>query len=122
MLYRVLADAVLILHLAFVIFVALGGLPVLRWRRLMWIHLPAAAWGALIMFAGWVCPLTPLEKDLRRLGGQAGYEGGFVEHYVVAIIYPSGLTRGIQIGLGVAVILVNLAVYWRVLASRRQSS
>lgn len=120
MTYRLLADAVLLVHLAFVLFVALGGLLVLRRPRLARLHLPAAAWGALIMFAGWICPLTPLENHFRRLGGQAGYEGGFVEHYVVALIYPSGLTRGIQVGLGIAVILVNLLVYARLLAGRRR--
>ncbi|HEX2190207.1 MAG TPA: DUF2784 domain-containing protein [Longimicrobiaceae bacterium] len=120
MTHRLLADAVLLVHLAFVLFVALGGLLVLRWPRLAWAHLPAAAWGALISFAGWICPLTPLEKHLRQLGGQAGYEGGFVEHYVVALIYPSGLTRELQVALGVGVIVVNVAVYARLLARRRR--
>jgi hypothetical protein len=118
--YRLLADAVLVLHLGFVLFVALGGLLVLRWPRLAWVHLPAAAWGALIMFAGWICPLTPLENELRRLGGQAGYQGGFIENYIVALIYPSGLTRGIQVALGLGVIVVNAFVYGRLLAWKRR--
>jgi hypothetical protein len=117
--YRFLADAVLVLHLAFVLFVALGGLLVLRWRRAAWVHLPAAAWGAVVMFTGWICPLTPLENGLRGLGGEAGYRGGFVEHYVVSVLYPSGLTRGIQVALGLGVILVNVAVYWRFFATKR---
>ncbi|HEX8274505.1 MAG TPA: DUF2784 domain-containing protein [Longimicrobiaceae bacterium] len=117
--YRFLADTVLVLHLAFVLFVALGGLLVLRWRRAAWVHLPAAGWGAVVMFTGWICPLTPLENGLRGLGGEAGYRGGFVEHYVVSVLYPSGLTRGIQVALGLGVILVNVAVYWRLLATRR---
>lgn len=120
MLYRTLADAVLVFHLAFVLFVVLGGLLVLRWPKLMWVHLPAAVWGVLIEFAGWICPLTPLEKGLRRMGGEAGYEGGFIEHYVVAVLYPQGLTRGIQLGLGVAVLVITVAVYWRILSRWRR--
>ncbi len=119
MFYRFLADLVLVVHLGFVLFVALGGVLVLRWRHVAWVHLPAAVWGALIMFRGWICPLTPLENWLRRLGGEAGYQGGFVEHYVVTLLYPPGLTRGIQVGIGIGVILVNLLVYGRVLAARR---
>jgi len=110
--YGVLADLVLVVHLGFVLFVALGGLLVLRWPRLAWIHLPAAAWGALIEFTGGICPLTPLENRLRVLAGEAGYAGGFVEHYVTAVLYPDGLTRGAQLGLGAAVLLVNSLIYW----------
>jgi hypothetical protein len=120
MLYRTLADTVLVFHLAFVLFVVLGGLLVLRWPRLMWVHLPAAVWGVLIELAGWICPLTPLEKRLRRMGGEAGYEGGFIEHYVVAVLYPRGLTRGVQLGLGLAVLAITVAVYWRVLSRGRK--
>jgi hypothetical protein len=120
MLYRTLADAVLVFHLAFVLFVVLGGLLVLRWPKLMLVHLPAAVWGVLIEFAGWICPLTPLEKGLRRLGGEAGYEGGFIEHYVVAVLYPQGLTRGVQLGLGLAVLVITVAVYWRLLSRWRR--
>lgn len=111
MIHRLLADVVLVLHLAFVVFVVLGGLLVLRWPRLAWIHVPVALYGALIEFIGWVCPLTPLENDLRQRGGEAGYEGGFVEHYVLALLYPSGLSHEMQIALGVLVLLVNGAVY-----------
>ena len=121
MVYRLLADLVLVLHLGFVLFVVLGGLLVLRWRWALWLHLPAAAWGALISFAGWVCPLTPLENYFRRLGGAAGYTGGFVEHYIVALLYPSGLTRSLQIALGVMVVVLNLAIYTRVFSRLRKS-
>lgn len=117
---RLLADGVVGLHLAFVLFVVAGGLLVLRWRWLAWIHLPAAAWGALIEFAGWICPLTPLENELRRRAGEAGYAGGFVEHYLLPVLYPSGLTRGVQIALGLLVLILNLAVYgWIVRRGRR---
>lgn len=115
MIYRLLADATLLIHLCFVLFVGLGGFLVLRWRRVAWLHLPAAIWGALIEFMGWVCPLTPLESLLRRLGGEAGYTGGFIDHYIIAFIYPDGLTRGAQIAVGTAVLVVNVAIYLRVL-------
>jgi hypothetical protein len=113
--YGVLADLVLVVHLGFVLFVALGGLLVFRWPRLAWIHLPAAAWGALIEFTGGLCPLTPLENHLRRLAGEAGYAGGFVEHYVTAVLYPDGLTRVVQVVLGTLVLLVNAVIYRRIL-------
>ena len=119
--YGVLADAVVVLHLGFVIFVVLGGLLVLRRRWVMWLHLPAAAWGALIEFAGWICPLTPLEKWLRREGGLGGYQGGFVEHYILPLLYPSALTRTVQLVLGAGVIVVNLLIYWRVWQQNRVS-
>jgi len=112
--YRLLADLVLVVHAAFVVFVVLGGLAVLRWPRLAWIHLPAAIWGAGIEFAGGICPLTPLENHWRRLAGEQGYPGGFVEHYLMAALYPEGLTRDLQIGLGLAVLAVNAAIYVRV--------
>ena len=112
--YRLLADLVLLVHFGFVLFVVIGGLLVLRWRPVMWLHLPAVVWGTLIEFAGWICPLTPLEQWLRRQAGGSGYQGGFVEHYVLPVLYPTALTRGAQIGLGVIVIAVNVAVYWRV--------
>ena len=116
MLFRSAADLVLVVHLAFVLFVVLGGLLALRWRRVAWVHVPVALYGATIEFLGFVCPLTPLEVWLRRRGGEAGYEGGFIEHYVVAALYPRGLTRGIQLALGTAVLVLNGIVYlvwWR---------
>lgn len=120
MIYRVLADLTLVLHALFIAFVGVGAFLVLRWPRVAWAHLPCAAWGAWIEVAGWVCPLTPLENGLRRAGGGAGYEGGFIEHYLVPIIYPAGLTRGIQLGLAVAVVVLNVAVYGWVIARRRR--
>lgn len=100
------------LHFLFVVFVVLGGLLVLRWPWVAWIHLPTVAWGALIEFANWVCPLTPLEKALRERAGGGGYRGGFIEHYILPVLYPAGLTRTVQLVLGALVIVVNLAVYW----------
>jgi hypothetical protein len=114
-LYRLAADAVLLLHLAFVVFVVLGGVLVLRWRKVAWVHLPAAAWGALVEFSGWICPLTPLEIALRQAAGDAAYAGDFVEHYIVALLYPESLTRDLQVTLGVAVVLLNAAIYGAVL-------
>ena len=121
MLYRWLADAVLVIHLAFVLFVGLGGLLVLRWPRLAWVHVPVALYGAAIEFIGFICPLTPLENSLRRRGGEAGYDGGFIEHYVTATLYPTGLTREIQLAIGVAVLALNAAVYWIVLRRRARA-
>jgi len=114
--YGLLANLVVLLHLGFVVFVVAGGLLVLRWPRLARVHLPCAAWGALIEIAGWICPLTPLEIWLRVRAGQAGYHGGFVENYVIPVLYPGNLTRGIQVGLGLTVLVLNVAVYtwaWR---------
>jgi hypothetical protein len=114
--YGLLADAVLLAHAAFVAFVMLGGLLVLRWPRLAWVHLPVVAWGAGIEFTGRVCPLTPLENHWRALAHEQGYAGGFVEHYVFGLLYPAGLTRNLQLALGLLVLVVNVAVYawaWR---------
>lgn len=111
-----LADLLVLLHLAFVAFVAAGGVLVWRWPRLAWAHLPCAAWGALVSFAGWVCPLTPLENRLRELGGGTGYRGDFVARYLLPVLYPEGLTREAQIVLGALVVGVNVAAYvvgWR---------
>jgi Protein of Unknown function (DUF2784) len=110
--HSVLADAVLLIHLAFILFVMLGGLLLLRWPRLAWLHLPAVAWGIFVEFSGRICPLTPLENELRQRGGEGGYSGGFIEHYVTALIYPDGLSRTLQFALGGIVIAVNVVVYW----------
>lgn len=114
--YAVLADLVLLVHALFVLFVVFGGVAVLRRRRLAWLHLPAAVWGAAIELWGWVCPLTYLENRFRRLGGESGYSGSFIEHYLMPLLYPLGLTRQSQIIIGLAVLLINLAIYvhlWR---------
>jgi len=119
--YGTLADAVLVLHLAFILFVVLGGL-LLLWRRwLVWLHLPAVAWGMLIEFAGWICPLTPLENWLRMQGGERGYAGGFIDHYLASLIYPAGLTRGQQWLLGALVLAINAAIYVWLWRKRRQA-
>lgn len=123
MLYDTLADAILILHLCFILFVVLGGLIVLRWPWMAWAHLPAAAWGVIVEIAGWICPLTPLEIALRRAAGRPAYDTSFVEHYLVPIIYPSALTREVQIALGVLVLVLNVAVYgfaWRARLGRKR--
>lgn len=111
MTYSILADAVLLAHLAFILFVVFGALLVRRFPRLAWLHLPAAIWGALIEFTGGVCPLTPLENHLRRLGGEAGYHGGFIEHYLMPVIYPESLTRELQVAVGIVVVVINIAAY-----------
>lgn len=111
-----LADVVLLMHLAFVLFVLFGGLLALKWRSTIWLHLPAAAWGAFIEFSGWICPLTPLENWLRRQGEEADYEGDFIVHYVLPVLYPTGLTQEIQLILGAVVLAVNVVIYgwlWR---------
>lgn len=111
-----LADAVLLLHLAFVLFVLFGGLLALRWRKAIWLHLPAAAWGIFIEFSGWTCPLTPLESWLREQSGASGYTGDFLGHYLEALLYPDGLTQEIQIILGAMVLSVIVGIYswlWR---------
>ena len=121
MLLLLLADLVVILHLSFVLFVVFGGLLVLRWPRLAWVHLPAAAWGAAVEFAGWICPLTPLEQWLRVEGGGLGYGSDFIERYVLSVLYPAGLTRNVQLVLGIVVVVINAAVYgwvWRLSLSR----
>lgn len=106
-----LADAVLFIHLAFVLFVLFGGLLALKWRNTIWVHLPAAAWGAFIEFSGWICPLTPLENWLRERGGGSGYDGDFVGRYLLMLLYPDHLTRTGQFVLGVVVMTLNLMVY-----------
>ena len=121
MLYHHLADLVVAIHLAFVIFVVVGALFVLRWPRLAWMHVPAAIWGVLIEYAGWICPLTPLENWLRRAGGQASYQGGFVEHYVIPVLYPLGLTRATQWVLGTIVLAVNIGAYGALAIRRRRA-
>jgi len=107
----ILADLLVIIHLAFILFVVLGGLLVLRWPRAALIHLPAAFWGAIIEFNHWICPLTPVEQKLRMAAGEDSYSGGFAEHYLLPLIYPEGLTQEIQVSLGLFVLLVNVMIY-----------
>ena len=117
-----LADLVVVLHFLFVLFVVFGGLLALRWPRVAYVHLPVAVYGALIELVGWICPLTPLEKRLRESAGQQGYEGGFVEHYILPVLYPAGLGRGVQLVLGALVIAVNIAIYQLVARRRRREA
>ena len=114
--YRAAADLVVTLHLAFVLFTALGGLLAFRWRWIPWLHLPAAAWGFFVEATGRICPLTPLENSLWVAGGARPYQGDFIQHYVAPIVYPPGLTRDVQFALAAFVVVVNIAVYaavWR---------
>lgn len=120
-LYRVVADSILLLHAAFVLFVVAGGLLVLRWPTLAWAHLPAVAWAAYVEFTGRVCPLTPLEVALRRHAGDAGYGGDFIEHYVVSLMYPDGLTRDAQAAFGALAVALNVLIYLAVVIRWRRS-
>jgi hypothetical protein len=114
--YALLADVVLVLHATFILFVVLGGLLVLWRRGLAWFHVPGALWGILIEFRGWVCPLTYLENDLRAAAGASGYPGGYIDHYLMPLVYPPGLTFDTQVLLGLAALLINAIIYalvWR---------
>ena len=121
MLSSIAADTLVILHLAFIVFVMLGGFPLLRWPRLIFLHLPAVIWGTLVELQGWLCPLTPLEQQFRTLAGETGYSGGFVQHYLLPIIYPAGLTRELQIILAISVISVNLVIYTLIYVKYRRN-
>lgn len=116
------ADFIVLLHVAFVAFVVLGGLLGLRWPRIIWLHVPAVIWGALVEFTGWICPLTPLENRLRRAGGEASYQGDFIAHYILPALYPDGLTRRDQLVLGGIALAVNVAIYALVLVRHRRAA
>jgi prolipoprotein diacylglyceryltransferase len=118
MTYRVLTETVVLAHFAFVLFVVVGGLLVLKWPRVAWAHVPAAVWGILVEWSGWVCPLTPLEEWLRVKAGGVSYEGGFIAHYLMPVLYPVGLTRERQLTLSVVVVVVNGLIYWRFMRAR----
>lgn len=120
MLAGLAADALVVVHLAFIVFVVLGGLLVLRWPHAVWVHLPAMAWGAWVELAGWPCPLTPLEQALRERAGEGAYSGGFVEHYLLPLLYPEGWTPQLGVVLGLAVLAVNGLVYGVVMWRRRR--
>lgn len=121
MAWRVLADLVVLLHLLFVAFAVMGGLLALRWRWMPWLHLPALGWAAFVEFTGRICPLTPLENRLREASGAAGYTGGFVEHYLLPMLYPADLTRQLQWTLGAGLVAFNLVVYALLWWRRRRS-
>jgi len=114
--YRLGADALVLAHFAFILFVVFGGFLVLWRHQFLWLHLPALAWGMWVEFAGWICPLTPWEQALRRRAGERGYSGGFIEHYLLAVIYPEGLTPAIQTAMGCLLLVMNVGIYvwiWR---------
>ena len=118
--FGLLANVTVVTHLAFVVFVVLGGLLTLRWPRVAWVHLPCVAWGTLVELTGWVCPLTPLERGFQERAGTASYATSFLEHYVVPLLYPGELTRTMQVGIGVGVVALNAVVYF--LAWRRREA
>ena len=118
--YRILTDSIVVIHLLFILFVILGGFLAFYKRWIVWVHLPAVLWGVCIELFGWICPLTPLENRLRYGGGQQGYEGGFIEHYLVPLIYPENLTKNIQIVLGLSVLVINIVVYYILLSRSRK--
>jgi hypothetical protein len=109
--YRLLADLTVLVHAAFILFALGGGLLALRWPRIVWLHLPAAVWAAFVEFSGRICPLTPLENHYRELAGENGYTGDFIDHYLLPVIYPAGLTRGAQLWLGIGVLAINVIAY-----------
>jgi hypothetical protein len=119
--YRILADAVMVLHFAFILFAIFGALLVRPWPRIAWLHLPCLAWAVWIGVSGSYCPLTPLENHLRELAGEQGYAGGFVAHYIAPIVYAEGLTRGLQLAMAVVLVLVNAVGYGWFWAARRKS-
>lgn len=122
MLYRFAADALVVFHLFFILFVLFGALLVLHWRWLALVHVPAAVWGASVELLQLYCPLTPFENSLRQAAGQQGYEGGFIEHYLIPLIYPAGLTQTMQLWMGALVLVVNLGVYGALLLRRRRAA
>jgi len=117
--FSLAADLLVLLHLAFILFVVLGGLLVWRWWQVVFLHLPAVVWGVLLEFNGWQCPPTPLEQQLRIAAGETGYSGGFVAHYLLPLIYPAGLTMSYQVVLGSGALLINLAIYGWLLFKKR---
>lgn len=116
-----MANLIVAIHFAFVLFVVLGGLLALRWPRIAWVHVPVVIWGALIEFTGWICPLTPLENRLREAAGETGYQGDFIAHYILPMLYPNGLTRQDQLMLGGLALAINVAIYTAVFVRHRRS-
>lgn len=119
--YGILAAFVVAAHLAFILFVMFGGLLALRWPRAPWLHLPAFVWGGWIELSGGVCPLTPLENELRRAAGAESYAVSFIEYYLLPVIYPGGLTRGVQLTLAAGLVALNVGIYGWVIARRRRT-
>ena len=120
MIYSFLSDLLVVFHLVFILYVMAGALLIFKWQKALWLHLPACFWGITVEFTGWICPLTPWEIQLRRLAGEEGYTGSFIEQYLIPIIYPSGLNREIQMLLVSTVLIVNLSLYILILIKRRK--
>ena len=120
MIYSFLADLLVVFHLVFILYVIAGALLIFKWPKTLWLHLPSCFWGMTVEFTGWICPLTPWEIQLRRLAGEEGYTGSFIEQYLIPIIYPIGLTREVQMVLGGTVLIVNLSLYTLILIKRRK--
>ena len=120
MIYLFLAESILFIHFVFVLFAVFGGIAVLKWKKIAWLHVPAVIWATLIEFTGWICPLTPLENWLRFQGEELGYSTGFIEYYILPLLYPSMLTRNLQITLGASLLIFNLFIYLWVLSRRRK--
>jgi len=118
MIAKLIADSLTVIHFGFILFVVLGGIPVLKWRKFFWFHIPCVLWGTIIELTGWICPLTPLEIYFREKAGIAGYKGGFIDHYIIPLVYPQGLTRNTQIMLGIALLVINLCIYGAVLRNK----
>ena len=119
MIYSILADLLVLFHFAFVLFVLFGGFLLLKYKQLIFLHVPAFLWGIVVELNHWICPLTPMEKHFREKAGEAGYDGGFVENYLIPVLYPAGLTEDIQTVLGLVVLFLNLGVYFVVFRKRR---
>src|SRR5215831_17406047 len=117
--YQLLADLIVLVHVAFVVFAVLGGFLALRWHRFVWIHLAAVIWAAIVELFGWMCPLTPVENWLRRRVGQAGYSSDFIAHYILPMLYPERLTREVQIALAIFVRQINLSIYSRIFRRKK---
>ncbi len=117
--YRLIADLLVSLHLLFIVMVVLGGFLVLRWPKLAWLHVPVVIWGFLVELMGWICPLTPLEQKMRLAAGDGRYTGGFIEHYLIPLIYPGGMTAGMRMTLAALVLVINAAIYLRLWQKRR---
>ena len=120
MIYSFLADLLVVFHLVFILYVIAGALLIFKWPKTLWLHLPSCFWGMTVEFIGWICPLTTWEIQLRRLAGEEGYTRSFIEHYLIPIIYPSGLNREIQMLMGSIVLIVNLSLYTLILIKRRK--
>ena len=120
MIYSFLADLLVVFHMVFILYVMAGALLIFKWPKTLWLHLPSCFWGMTVEFTGWICPLTPWEIQLRILAGEEGYTGSFIKQYLIPIIYPSGLTREVQMVLGGTILIVNLSLYTLILMKRRK--